>query len=818
MKKDFTYLSEEGYCTTKELAKIFDVHPSTPNKWIRKKFIKEYQTVNNSFQIARSEIPRLKKFLGFNEKYNKEDYLSLKEVAHLIGVNYSNINKRKDVKALAILHYNFYYFPKSSIPEVKKRLGIIEHKSNQYLSADEIATQLSIKKKHANSLIRTGSIRDGIKVRVKYDKKIQWVAPQYALDEYLKRTLINSDNKKPVVIKKKVGHLSINEVAHKLSTSRAVIYRLVKLDKIEGIIKENNKWFIPESSLDDIERILLDEENSENTENKNSSFTKDMAKDMLLEKVTSCSVNSETRSLFIGFSLKKIESNWGNENTLYNKVLLLIRLFNKLLLPLKEDIVNLEVEKVKDIVNDTSIAIDIRQLFLRFLSYSYSQRNIVQDEKYFIAEEKKEKNNEIYSPTIYRNYFVHVQDIDLHIPKAIKNKHYANMWLYVIVHLIDVWRASDIVRQLPHIDSKIMEVNDLDWFSENRFSIEQSQLIINAVHLKTKYLEANKNSALLTFLVQPDMVLVTATAMAICELHRRKKDDQFLLQTFSVGKTNRTNSANKKHLKFFNGNTELEGFSSLKMNRTTLTYLFYSLEESTNHADIALEYGRIARSHRTQDTTSIYVASNNKDGSVNRVSMNLFKRGLFGWLYNYMVSTALNTNNRVQTIENRTLLIEKLKGRFSLLELEGWAEYISKARDKQSSVIINLSGLGVEEFSILIRKVFEGKMPSRTEHGQCLCFPKCSYPKRHNCFGCEYFLPEMYVLVEASIEFKRLIASIKKNKYEATLKRDSELLKHVLLIFEEAVIAFGDERINAFLPKTELNKGLNLVIDKLLLD
>lgn len=812
MKKDFTYLSEEGYCTTKELAKIFDVHPSTPNKWIRKKIIKEYQTVNNSFQIARSEIPRLKKILGFNEKYNKEDYLSLKEVAHLIGFNYSSIKKRKDVKELAVLHCNFYYLSKASIPEVKKRLGIIDHESNQYLSADEIATQLSIKKTHADSLIRNGSIRDGTQIRLEGNRNVQWVAPQYAIDEYLRGNIIISDDKKPVVIKKKVGYFSVNEAVHKLSTSHKVIYRLIRLNEIKGTIKEGNKWFIPESSLDDIESILL------NQKNKSSGFTKAMAKEMLLEKVNYCSVNSETRSLFIGFSLKKIESNWGNENTLYGKTSLLIRLFNKLLLPLNEDIVNLEVEKIKAIINDTSVSIEVRQLFLRFLSYSYSERNIVQNEKYFIAKEKKEKNNEIYSPAIYQSYFVHVQDIDLHIPKAIKSKHYANMWLFVIMHLIDVWRASDIVRQLPHIDTKTMEINDLDWFSENRFSIEQSQLIINTVHLKTKYLEANKNSALLTFLVQPDMVLVTATAMAICELHRRKKDDQFLLQTFSVGKTNRINSVNKEHLKFFNGNSKLEGFSSLKMNRTTLTYLFYSLEESTNNADIALEYGRIARSHRTQDTTSIYIASTNKDGSVNRISMNLFKRGLFGWLYNYMVSTALNTNNRVQTIENRTLLIEKLKGRFSLLELEGWAEYISKARDKQTNVITNLSGLGVEEFTILIRKVFEGKMPSRTEHGQCLCFPKCSYPKRHNCFGCEYFLPEMYVLVEASIEFNRLIASITKNKYEATLKRDSELLKHVLLIFEEAVIAFGDERINAFLPKTELNKGLNLVIDKLLLD
>ncbi|PGQ79677.1 hypothetical protein [Priestia megaterium] len=207
MKEDFTYSSEEGYCTTKELAKIFDVHPTTPNKWIRKEIIKEYHKVSNSFFIACSEIPRLKKIFGFNEKYIKEEYLSLKEAAQLIGFNNSSFHKREDIKELAILHCNSYYLSKASIPEVKKKLGIIDYESNKYLSAEEIAIQLSIKKTHANSLIRTGLIRDGTKVRLKDSKKVQWVVPQGAFDEYLKGNLIISDDKKPVVIKKK-GRLS----------------------------------------------------------------------------------------------------------------------------------------------------------------------------------------------------------------------------------------------------------------------------------------------------------------------------------------------------------------------------------------------------------------------------------------------------------------------------------------------------------------------------------------------------------------------------------------------------------------------------------
>ncbi|MBJ8206582.1 hypothetical protein JDS91_36425, partial [Bacillus cereus] len=70
----------------------------------------------------------------------------------------------------------------------------------------------------------------------------------------------------------------------------------------------------------------------------------------------------------------------------------------------------------------------------------------------------------------------------------------------------------------------------------------------------------------------------------------------------------------------------------------TMTYLFYSiLEEDGEDADLALEITKNTRSHKNSDTTAIYIQAKNKDGSINSVSVNLLNRGMFGWLYNYIL-------------------------------------------------------------------------------------------------------------------------------------------------------------------------------------
>ncbi|WP_142313397.1 hypothetical protein [Bacillus pseudomycoides] len=159
-------------------------------------------------------------------------------------------------------------------------------------------------------------------------------------------------------------------------------------------------------------------------------------------------------------------------------------------------------------------------------------------------------------------------------------------------------------------------------------------------------------------------------ALVISEIHRRKKDDDILLYTFLV--RNNVATVGKQHRKFFDRKPELKEFRNRKMNRSTMTYLHYHIvEEDADNADMALNLAKQARSHEREDSTSIYVKLMNKDGSVNRVASNLFKRGHFGWLYNYIILSALEGTGAVHSLEERTRAIEGFREDVAPRGLEG---------------------------------------------------------------------------------------------------------------------------------------------------
>src|SRR5690606_1597863 len=111
---------------------------------------------------------------------------------------------------------------------------------------------------------------------------------------------------------------------------------------------------------------------------------------------------------------------------------------------------------------------------------------------------------------------------------------------------------------------------------------------------------------------------------------------------------------NKQHLNFFKYSAILKDFKSLVMNRSTMTYLFNSIVDEAPDPELALTYTQQARSHEKESTTAIYVKATNFDGSLGNVSLNLFNRGHFGWLYNTLIKLMFEDENIPLSIDVRT--------------------------------------------------------------------------------------------------------------------------------------------------------------------
>ncbi|MEK3794745.1 hypothetical protein MKX42_23675 [Paenibacillus sp. FSL R7-0204] len=445
-----------------------------------------------------------------------------------------------------------------------------------------------------------------------------------------------------------------------------------------------------------------------------------------------------------------------------------------------------------------------KELVSDFIKYCDSLNNITRTTNIAVSRlssKTNSKEDSIYTPEIYLAYINEIMNIERLTPLAIRVQSIANTWLYIIMHLSDLWRSSSIIDDLPIIEIEEINITSFSWFKNNTLSIDQAQIIVNQVQLKVKNSIASKNKAVLYFHVIPELAVPFATAAVLCELHRRQKEQKLLLHTLRSGLVKKVRD------KFFSRHDLSNSFQSIKMNRSTSTYLFYSvLEEDGPDSDIALELTSMLRSHKKLTSTEIYLNNTNKDGSINRVSINVFRRGHFGWLFNYIVSMASETSPTSHRLEQKTLQIEELRRRLKPYEIEAWGKFITEKKERDRSVIAELSAMPQEYFKQLVKKILLGKMPSRQENGQCLVHPKCSFTNKLKCMDCKYFIPQSYMLIEAVEELKRISLSLENSKYDAIRERDSKLFLYIFILFNEAYQALGKEYVDSFLAKEEFTR------------
>ncbi len=698
-------------------------------------------------------------------------------------------------------------------PPIKENLPLQRH-----LTTKEVSERIHLSQSRVLALINAGIFPNAIKFNGK------WCIPEEDLELYSKHrnNSPSVENKQPdgQLLK---GYLSINEVAKELNISIGGVMALVRSEKLRDAIKVGKIWMIPESSL--IER-------KKQIENKRISITKpDMIKDLtqIINSVQGKMHIRETLRMYADFATTRLNATNGRINNVRRVFNHLNKLFSDIIINLEFEIYELQDQHIEAVMKNSSYSNPIRELFLKFLKEAFLNKGKKLEKEYVLSRKGKisdaDIDSERYSPEIYYLFEQHVKDIEKHLPFAIENRQYANMWVLTTMLLTNAWRPSDIIFEMPQIDIEIINVIEFEWFKKNRLSSEQCQLIVNQLYLKLNNAQVSKTNADLHFLVAPDMVTCLAYACVISELHCRKlrendsvfEKEHLLLGTFVSGITeNPATSGTTSHKRFFKDEPKLTPFSSKKLHNSTMTYLFLDISEDEEESELALEVIKWARSHEDINVTAGYIKLTNKDGSLDRVSINLFKRGHFGWLYNYMVQLAFSNTGISQSLEERTKTIEELKKEYTPIQLEAWAKTLLDYKNRKESVVRQLYKMNTEHLKEIVIKMYKGQMPSRDGCGQCLSFPDCHFANRKTCIGCINFIPQLQqVLIEAKQEFYRLVNSMKNSYTEAILERDTGFLFNVLLLFNEAAETFGDETVNGFLPSEERKNAVYSIADKL---
>jgi predicted DNA-binding transcriptional regulator AlpA len=821
--------SAENYLVVKDAAELMGIKKNTLWTFLRNGKFPSAVKVKNEWYIPKEEIESYQEKIktGYlngsklvQEIPSLEGYLTILEVSERISLSKSRTRALlyKNEFPNAIIVRNKWFIPDEDILYyLKKKKDEKKVPSpttlEEHLTIKEISNRIHLKSSKILGLIHDGSFPNAVKVNGK------WFIPKEDIQFYSKQRnhlLLQPDTQSHQ------GYLTTKEVAKELNISIVGVTALIKSGKLGDAIKRGKIWIIPESSLTERKKQI---------ENKRISITKpDMVNELvqIINSVQGKEHLKKTKRLYTDFAITRLNATNGRINNVRRVFNHLNKLFSDIIISLEIEIYELQDQHIEAVMKNSSYSNPIRELFLKFLKEAFLIEGKNLGKEYMLSRNGKisdaDIDSERYSPKVYYLFEQHVKDIEKHISSAIENRQYANMWVLTTMLLTNAWRPSDIIFEMPHIDIEVINVIEFDWFKKNRLSSEQCQLIVNQLYLKLNNALVSKTNADLHFLVAPDMVTCLAYACVISELHCRKlrendavfEKELLLLGTFVSGVTeNPATSGTTSHKKFFKDEPMLTPYSSKKLHNSTMTYLFLDISEDEEESELALEVIKWARSHEDINVTAGYIKLTNKDGSLDRVSINLFKRGHFGWLYNYMVQLAFSTEIS-QSLEERTKTIEELKKEYTPIQLEAWAKTLLDYKNRKESVVRRLYKINSEQLKEIVVKIYKGQMPSRDGCGQCLSFPNCHFANRKTCIGCINFIPQLQqVLIEAKQEFYRLVDSMKNSHTEAILERDTVFLFKVLLLFNEAAETFGDDTVNGFLPSEERKNSVYSIANKL---
>ena len=804
----------EGLITVKEASEITNLTPHLISRRINNGVFKTANKINNIWYINRAEIEDL-----LNSGYFKNDAIG-KEFISLIDLN----------KNLKKINPNFIgYINKESFEETffkRSRHYIRTEVAENIINAEKnIMTNQYITLKKFKEIIANinpefnGTISvETFKTAKKINKR--WHIQKNEIEDILTKPIFSSSFSEK--------YLSLIQAEKKYNLTNNNLFTLIKNNEVLYINLEIiNKFFIEDASLE----LYL-----ENHKNKKVNFTKMDLYEKLCTNINAVSLNStyfsDNRKLFLEFSLIKIQATRGrpkNWNLVYSR---LNRIYLDIISKIKIKMIDCKSEDMLSMLQSYKGGRSSHDLAFKFLQYVYNKYNKILENKMrvnFKPEFKKFGIDDIYTPQEYYIWQDYLNQIDKHVPIALKSREYSNIWVYLIMLMSNSWRPSDIVRLIPRIEIKNLNIISLDWFIDNQLSNEQIKEVVDQLNMLLIGERASKTEEFLNYITPIFYLNSFITAIVISELHLRNKKESrlieknFQLSSLYIGETNLTiglvSVLDTEHKKFIS-HDELPYFSATKMRSSTITYLFNYIQDVDSEAmELAVDMTQWLRAHKSANTTAIYIKAINKDGDINRISLNLFERGHFGWMYNFIIRLAFNDSKETHTLEERTIKISKLKNKLSTLELELLAMEDLCTDNRFKSAIKHLQNMSQSDLKWLLQNIFSNRMPSKDGNGQCIVYNNCEFENRTTCFGCPYFIPHIQSLIsDATTEFKRLISTIRNQRSTHLIIRDSQFLMNILFLFAEVVGSFGASVLDTIINEKERKELIISVADKLIVN
>ncbi|MED5020889.1 hypothetical protein P9847_26865 [Paenibacillus chibensis] len=453
-------------------------------------------------------------------------------------------------------------------------------------------------------------------------------------------------------------------------------------------------------------------------------------------------------------------------------------------------------------------------IIIPFLKYCRNIKECKFDSSYGLKKPKKKitEPEEIFTEEEFVMFYNYIVQMDLHIDKAKNDYNHSNTWCFLLIHLTDAWRPTDIMT-LPTIDLEEISVSSFDDVPYDGLTLVQGQSIINQILYKKEYYRS-KTSANSMFYITPELIVPIATALTLVQLHFNQME-----KPKNMKKIFQRKPTNRNYEYFFTSSTRtFPTFRSRKMNSTLMTYFYHHVVSKGADGDIALLLTQYLRNHKNDQTTTIYIKSQNKDGRIEESSFHIARRGAFGWLYELSLQL-LSEEYADYNQEQRTVAIESLQKSISPIMLEETHErFIKQLHEKRLSIAMEVALMKPTDLAEAIIAISKGESPARAENAQCFRYKEGCINPMSSCMSCEYIVPKNYFLYNLGQElYKKLLKLLDLKAHQVTEReKETFLVIKLLDLVNQAQQEFGEEYVKTFMRDFPINTLLSAAEEKFL--
>lgn len=369
---------------------------------------------------------------------------------------------------------------------------------------------------------------------------------------------------------------------------------------------------------------------------------------------------------------------------------------------------------------------------------------------------------------------------------------YAYSWLYILLHLSNAWRHRDICN-LRMIDISFLNIKSLKEFRNRNLANDEVDKIVNL--LLSKEYTVSKTKAINNFFISDNIKVAVANAYVICHLinqHCYPTLDNII--NFNNKKNNFLDTHNNN---FFKGFPKEFKFKNRKMNRTLLT-IMYTLLKKEKHSGAALKIAQRLRSHKSEESTNMYIKIPDED--INELSINLFNRGIFGYIPKILSEIVYGSTSDLTKETNNIL---KIKSVFKdIYNIEATAGFLNSVTKQKESIIELFISRGSEEAFEVLNKLQKNFLPGKDEDFQCIVSEKGCLNTGLDCKNCVYSVPNFYATANIVSSVTNTLGQFKNDfnntNFEVEKIKQVNLLFMELDILNDAVDKFGEDVVLGF--------------------